>query len=795
MLPELDFGAIVSALSTLAPVLDSGSHVFEVRGLTAYKNRTLAGFFNDPILAANEIKNADHPGIKGWYVTLNPVHPDALLRVPNHISSAAYGMLTSDSEILYRAELLIDIDPIRGKEVRIKGVSSTEEEHDLAISVGKEIAMILTRDHGFPRPCIIDSGNGCHLRYKLRRVDFPNTDEIKHLLQALLKVLAKRFNNNKLEIDPTVFNASRISRIPGTIARKGESASHRPHRLARVINDGFDPFDDLDLATVKLLVEEDGETINAPDIRRHIIEYPTDENIFRKLNNEARRRIHEWVPHLLAGLARVHGDGYRISSADLGRDLEEDISILADGTIKDFGVHDLGDITEGRRTPISLLSECIYDGNKRAAAEQLAATLGEPLTDFDSGPLIAPLDRVSQIAPELAPVGEIVTMPQMLVGGTNDEIAEPFCFVEIMHKPKKELEFMIDGFIPFDTHTALSGPPKQGKTTLAYKFVLHALFGRQIFGRGMTVCNVLYVALEERDWRQENKIKDMFKHICDTEWHDMTEQEATEGFARFYYWNLASKKRDGKKYRLPMGFEGAESIREFIRKTDTTRPWLVVIEPVNRFHMEGTTRNLNMQEYEQIENVNAIVSDDGEYVCAVLSVKHDRKAPAGGDKGNIMDRISGSVAQQGAVDAQIQLYTKSHYNFDGVAWLIMQSRDVGKLQIPLISDTVTWDTPPPDMEIPDFEDYVNQVDVAERKARDPKLYANIQMAIAQSRNGLTTKDLCRMFNVGDPTMRRAIDKLIFEEVLVIEDEKRLGAIVYKLAQPVSLPSSSLPDLD
>ena len=54
--------------------------------------------------------------------------------------------------------------------------------------------------------------------------------------------------------------------------------------------------------------------------------------------------------------AIILGDGYRITSKTLGRNLEEDISITPHG-IKDFGVHDIGDPRQGKRTPIDLVME------------------------------------------------------------------------------------------------------------------------------------------------------------------------------------------------------------------------------------------------------------------------------------------------------------------------------------------------------------------------------------------------------------------------------------------------------
>jgi len=62
-----------------------------------------------------------------------------------------------------------------------------------------------------------------------------------------------------------------------------------------------------------------------------------------------------WVPSLLPE-ARASGTGFRVTSKDLGRDCQEDLSIKAEG-IKDFGVADLGDRQGGKRSPIDLVLE------------------------------------------------------------------------------------------------------------------------------------------------------------------------------------------------------------------------------------------------------------------------------------------------------------------------------------------------------------------------------------------------------------------------------------------------------
>lgn len=90
----------------------------------------------------------------------------------------------------------------------------------------------------------------------------------------------------------------------------------------------------------------------APAIERG---YGSGRNFFRTVNDLALANLTPWVTTLFPA-ARGSSKGYRITSRMLGRNLEEDLSITSDGAV-DFGVHDMGDAREGRRTPIDLVIE------------------------------------------------------------------------------------------------------------------------------------------------------------------------------------------------------------------------------------------------------------------------------------------------------------------------------------------------------------------------------------------------------------------------------------------------------
>jgi len=61
-----------------------------------------------------------------------------------------------------------------------------------------------------------------------------NTTESAGLVQAALTELATSFDTSSVKVDQVVYNASRITKVVGTVARKGENTPETPHRIARM---------------------------------------------------------------------------------------------------------------------------------------------------------------------------------------------------------------------------------------------------------------------------------------------------------------------------------------------------------------------------------------------------------------------------------------------------------------------------------------------------------------------------------------------------------------------------------
>lgn len=100
-------------------------------------------------------------------------------------------------------------------------------------------------------------------------------------------------------------------------------------------------------------------------------------NEFDLVNQRAMGCLPAWVPALLPG-AVTRGQGYRVTSKALGRELQEDLSITPEGIV-DFGVADMGDPRQGRRTPIDLVMEWLPAGKPVDALKWLAKRIGVEL--------------------------------------------------------------------------------------------------------------------------------------------------------------------------------------------------------------------------------------------------------------------------------------------------------------------------------------------------------------------------------------------------------------------------------
>lgn len=217
--------ATTSISESLRLIVGEGN-VAEIRilGVNGNKRRTDSGYFDDFDAAVAAIQSYDTGRCSGIYVVLNQLNSSLLARSANRIKEWS-DMTTTDQHIERRRWLYIDCDPERPS-----GISSTAEELQSAVDRSNQVADWL-KGQGLCEPIHSVSGNGTHLLFP---VDLPNDDESTALITSILKVLSKRFSDDVVKIDEVVFNAARISRLYGTMARKGDNVADRPHRRSEI---------------------------------------------------------------------------------------------------------------------------------------------------------------------------------------------------------------------------------------------------------------------------------------------------------------------------------------------------------------------------------------------------------------------------------------------------------------------------------------------------------------------------------------------------------------------------------
>ena len=202
-------------------LLKEQNQLVEVRVITPRTN--YSGYFKNIDNLVKQVKRFEEGNI---YFVLNRIHEACYSREQSERFVEKAKNTTSDNDITTRDWLLIDIDPKRPS-----GVSSSDSEKETAKDVIRNIHSFL-RDIGFTKPFVCDSGNGFHLLY---RVELENTEENRVLCQAFLQVLDIYFSTPNADIDKTVFNAARITKLYGTDSKKGNNTEDRPFRESDIL--------------------------------------------------------------------------------------------------------------------------------------------------------------------------------------------------------------------------------------------------------------------------------------------------------------------------------------------------------------------------------------------------------------------------------------------------------------------------------------------------------------------------------------------------------------------------------
>lgn len=183
--------------------------------------KTMSGYFDSPEAADQAIKDFDGKGL--IYVTINPVNPALMARSANHITRQKSA--TADKEIVEIRFFPLDIDAKRPA-----GISATAEELRHAMDLTLAVRDYIYKTVGTLPYIEGMSGNGYYLMYNIT----PQTADVSTKIKEITALLKKKFDNEHADIDEKVFNPSRILKVLGTMAVKGENTKSRPHRRSKI---------------------------------------------------------------------------------------------------------------------------------------------------------------------------------------------------------------------------------------------------------------------------------------------------------------------------------------------------------------------------------------------------------------------------------------------------------------------------------------------------------------------------------------------------------------------------------
>lgn len=201
----------------------NGKDLVEIRILG---KKTYSGYYKDIEKLISDIERFDSDPEEQMYYTLNSIDDSCYGRTQCNRLIVSPKTTTTDSDIIGRNFVLVDLDPKRKT-----GVNASNEELEYAHQKAIEIYKFLL-SNGFNEPIVCMSGNGWHLNIPCQIAVNNETDA---LIKRFLSALSMLFSDDKVDIDEKVFNRARISKLYGTTAKKGANIPDRPHRMSKIV--------------------------------------------------------------------------------------------------------------------------------------------------------------------------------------------------------------------------------------------------------------------------------------------------------------------------------------------------------------------------------------------------------------------------------------------------------------------------------------------------------------------------------------------------------------------------------
>lgn len=226
---------------------------------------------------------------------------------------------------------------------------------------------------------------------------------------------------------------------------------------------------------------------------------------------------------------------------------------------------------------------------------------------------------------------------------------------DLYHKPLTHPEMLIDGILSTGL-AILSGDSKIGKSWLVLWLCLRIAKGEPVWGIPTRKKDVVYLALEDRDWRIQDRM------------HQITEDPPSNLFIGF-----------------SCGVIG-EELEIQIEETVREKPGVGIIF-IDTFQMVrenvSTKLNLYAKDYQDLTSLKRIADEHG--ICIFL-VHHTRKEH---DEANVFHNITGSTGIAGVADTLMVLQKENHY--DNEAILSVTGRDIEERVLHLKMVSAVWE--------------------------------------------------------------------------------------------------------
>ena len=640
-------------------LLADPSHAMELRGLAVASphystTRIRQGSDIDGLLKhATAIARTDTV-----YFVLNPVRKD--------LDASA-----SDEDVAVRRWLFIDIDPIKADGV---GVSATDEEKRLARAVADDVAAML-HDLGFPPLVLVDSGNGWYL---LGRLEMPNNDRSRDLIQRFLQGLATRFGDDRAIIDTGVYNASRLAKLPGTWARKGPNTADRPHRHSRIV---YVPCP-LCLVTEEMLLRVAGPPTGHPAVAVNGTGKKT-KNAFKvkatatdisryvqgALNSEIQRMKDTQPGHLnnqlrksAAALGNFVGAKYLTREEVRGALWAAALASGCDDPDKDIDCIDRG-IEAGMQTPRCLPAAIGTTGKAGKLPIPVVPDGEQP----DSSGVHWRVCNDEEVLADGDPE-DFLEDATDADGNREARVFEMFSLGNLLKTDFPEPNWIVPGIMS-EGLNILAGAPKQGKSLMALNLALTVAGGGLALGDiKVEPADVLYLSLEDKQRRVKERAVKMLKGIAGP-----LAENVNKRLTVVTDW---PRQDEG----------GLQMVEQFWRRR-SDKPGLIIVDVWNRFapaySAGGNTYN---QDSDFMGKIKKYVDRHG---FTALIIHHTRKPSGGKEASDYVHEVSGTMGLTGVADGILVLI---RIREEAQASLHITGRDVAEKELVLqfSVDTLTW---------------------------------------------------------------------------------------------------------